>query len=302
MATERRLFLPEGSWSLDDASWSITDSETIHHLRTVQRLTAGDSVVAVDTLEQRAVRCTLINIDRKLLTLTPLEIVQAHSEKPSPKITLYASLTKEQAWDFTLQKAVELGVHAIQPMLTDHGVVHPKNAEAKQERWQRIAKEAALQCESVTIPTIHPLKTFDQCLSQISSLCTDSRIEEFQGKTNGLEGVNSSVHNRRTDYFNTEITDNRMNTMGRLHLSLVERSTQEREVSHLLPTLQTHNRYQTLSLFVGPEGGWSSNEKTRFFDDERIIPVHIGERILRAETACIAGITLAVHAMEGQTS
>jgi 16S rRNA (uracil1498-N3)-methyltransferase len=277
MPTERRLFLPDGAWSMEETSWHVDDADTLHHLRTVQRVKAGDTVIALDTRGQHAIRCRVEELDRKTLTLAPLAIHESPTST-LPQVTLYASLTKESAWDLTIQKAVELGVHAIQPMLTDYGVVHPKSPEAKRERWQRIAKEAALQSERLDIPTVHPLQTLETCLASLEQ-CQTSPPNSSAGASSF---VPSPEHRR-----------------GGKTLVLVERSQHEGGVPHLLQHLQTLSHYQTLNLWVGPEGGWSADERMTFFKDDRFTPVHIGAQILRAETASLAGLTLVLHAQEG---
>ena len=71
--------------------------------------------------------------------------------------------------DLIVQKTVELGVHRIVPLISERVVVKlssDKDAKKKQERWQRIAMEAAKQSGRGIIPSIHMPMTFKEAVSK----------------------------------------------------------------------------------------------------------------------------------------
>ena len=71
-------------------------------------------------------------------------------------LTLFACVTKGSRWDWTIEKATELGVTRIVPVISDRTIVRIPQAEraAKRERWMRIAEDAARQSDAKWLPEI----------------------------------------------------------------------------------------------------------------------------------------------------
>jgi len=159
MAKIYRLFLPtdfsESAFLNQDASWVIEDKATLHHVVTVQRLKVNQQVIAVHPTLERSRVCSVINLSKKTLELKPLDLLPV-AKTQLPEITLAMALVKEARWDWVLQKATELGVRTIQPLITEFTVVSPNNIEHKLDRWQAICQTAALQSEGLFIPTVLP--------------------------------------------------------------------------------------------------------------------------------------------------
>ena len=76
-----------------------------------------------------------------------------HSNK---SLTLFACVTKGSRWDWTIEKATELGVTRIVPVISERTIVRISKAEraAKRERWLRIAEDAARQSDAKWLPEI----------------------------------------------------------------------------------------------------------------------------------------------------
>ena len=89
---------------------------------------------------------------------SPLSATSQTSQTPrAPRtLTLFACVTKGSRWDWTLEKATELGVTRIVPVLSDRTIVRIPKAEraAKRERWMRIAEDAARQSDAKWLPEI----------------------------------------------------------------------------------------------------------------------------------------------------
>ena len=94
--------------------------------------------------------------------------------EPSVSVTLYQGLPKSDKMDSVVQKAVEMGVTRIVPMLTQRCVSRPdqKSAQKKVERWQKISFEAAKQCGRGILPPVSPLTDFSAALRQSASEST----------------------------------------------------------------------------------------------------------------------------------
>jgi 16S rRNA (uracil1498-N3)-methyltransferase len=244
----KRLFLPDNPspWTLESLH-SLDDADTLHHLLTVQRLKLTDTLACVDAQNQQVFHAEIEAIDKKSIVLKNAQAVDVPNTTPALKVTLYASLLKEHAWDVVLQKACELGVYAIQPVLSDFTVIKGGHGSNKQERWQRIVKDAALQCESLYIPHVYAPLAFQDALEQTPSTS----------------------------------------------FALVERH--DGSVKSLSHAMQGMNPQSQVGFWVGAEGGWSPAEKAALMSHPQIIPCHLGNRILRAETASVAGLTLLLH-------
>ena len=71
-------------------------------------------------------------------------------------LTLFACVTKGSRWDWTIEKATELGVTRIVPVISERTIVRIPKGEraAKRERWMRIAEDAARQSDAKWLPEI----------------------------------------------------------------------------------------------------------------------------------------------------
>lgn len=89
--------------------------------------------------------------------------------EPTLAVTLYQGLPKGDKMDWIIQKAVELGVTAVVPVATRRSVARLEGkADKKQERWQRIAAEAAGQCGRGILPSVERPLSWNQALSRLS--------------------------------------------------------------------------------------------------------------------------------------
>jgi 16S rRNA (uracil1498-N3)-methyltransferase len=83
-------------------------------------------------------------------------------EREAPRaVHLLAGITANERMDWLVEKATELGVASIQPLMTAHSVLRLKGerAEKKQAHWQAIAVSACEQCGRNRVPTLHPAQT-----------------------------------------------------------------------------------------------------------------------------------------------
>ncbi len=136
-----------------------------HHMLRVLRLAAGDQVVVVDPVGQAAVaRITQASDTEVFLSMeTMLE-----EEREAPiTIRLAQGLPKSDKMDFIVQKAVELGISEIIPMEADTSVVRYDAAKQqnRRERWQKIAAEAAKQCQRTIVPNVAAVQELAKLLA-----------------------------------------------------------------------------------------------------------------------------------------
>ena len=89
--------------------------------------------------------------------------------RPNDSLTLFACVTKGSRWDWTIEKATELGASRIVPVISDRTIVRIPKAEraAKRERWMRIAEDAARQSDAKWLPEIAEAVDFADVLALV---------------------------------------------------------------------------------------------------------------------------------------
>jgi 16S rRNA (uracil1498-N3)-methyltransferase len=213
----------------------------LRHLRQSLRLQTGEQLTVTDDRGTRY-RAEISEITSGALIGRILDTIPA-PPKTARSIVLAQSLLKGEKMDWVIQKATELGVDRIVPILAAHSVVRPRTdrIEHQLSRWQRIAHEAAQQSERWSVPIIDEPATVSQLLS--ASKKASSKI------------------------------------------LLAERSD-----GASLTSLPLHGNGD-MWLLIGPEGGWDEVE-LREMRQEGFLAVTLGPRILRAETAAIAALSV----------
>ena len=129
-----------------------------HYLGTVMRRRAGDSVLLFNGSDGEW-QARIVDLGRR----TPHCIAeqQVRPQADEPDLWLAFALLKRTAADLVVQKATELGVSALWPVVTDHTNAERMNAT----RLHAIAVEAAEQSERLTVPTLHPPRTLAALLA-----------------------------------------------------------------------------------------------------------------------------------------
>src|SRR4051812_10580393 len=145
--TRRRFYAPPESFAEEGVV--VLSAEESRHLRDVLRLRAGEEVYVFDG-EGREFAC-VVRGEGGRGRLVSLE-VRGRAEPPSPEspleLTLAVALLKGEKFDLVVQKATELGVTRVVPVLSARADVRPRDARATErrgERWRRRALEAPKQ-------------------------------------------------------------------------------------------------------------------------------------------------------------
>jgi 16S rRNA (uracil1498-N3)-methyltransferase len=130
----------------------LADQEA-HHALHVLRLRTGDKVTVLDG-DGRQFVCEVAAHDRETLSLAVLE--EHLAPAPLAKITLLQALPKGKAMESIVQKATELGVSRIVPLLSERVVTRLDQEDAghKREKLQAVAIEAIKQCGSPWLPLV----------------------------------------------------------------------------------------------------------------------------------------------------
>jgi 16S rRNA (uracil1498-N3)-methyltransferase len=168
--------------SINDGEAVISGDEARHMIE-VMRLKSGDDVVVFDD-EGSEYRGIVKNTDRKKMILTvSINDVNCFPPEKSPRITLAQAIPKKAKMDLIVEKATELGVHRIIPMITERTIVRPdrKNSNKVTERWKRIALETSKQCGRRRTPEISGIAFFREVIGTVKDYdlsllaCLDER-------------------------------------------------------------------------------------------------------------------------------
>lgn len=164
MSSIPRIFVPEGS--IQNNTVRITGSDAFH-LQKVLRLGVGDSILVCDMFRTEY-DGVIQTMSADGLTVSLSEGRKNSSEFPF-EVTLFQAIPKGDKFDTIVQKAVELGVTSIVPVLCERCVSRPdeKSFLKKLERYKKIAASAASQCGRGFIPKIAPQVSFAQALESI---------------------------------------------------------------------------------------------------------------------------------------
>ena len=213
----------------------------------VLRLQPGDSITlfngdASSDILGGEFEATVIRMGRSDVGVR-IGLHHAIEREAARPVHLAVGMPANERMDWLVEKATELGVASIQPLITERSVLRlsGERADRKQAHWQSIAVAACEQCGRNRVPMIHPVTSFASWL-----------------KT------------RRSGYAYL--------------LSLREGSVPVREaLGNALPDATT--------FLSGPEGGLSDNEEQAAIASG-FACVSLGPRVLRAETAALAALTL----------
>lgn len=242
-ATPRLYVAPD----LDEGLEISLDGDQAHYLARVLRLGVGDAVRIFNGRDgefDASLAATAKNTARLKVG------ARTRRQQASPDLWLLFAPLKKTRTDFVVEKATELGVSEIRPVLTER-----TDADTvRTDRLQRIAVEAAEQTERLDVPPVREAMKLDQALG----------------------GWDAS----RALIYADEAGDDDGKPWG-------GQSGRAKPLSEVLSDTGTR-----AAVLVGPEGGFSASERQRLRSFPFVRPVSLGPRILRAETAAVAALTL----------
>lgn len=155
-------------------------------MRSVLRVTIGDETCLLDGHGHKRF-ATIADISK-----TGVVCALRGSVETLPRalvnITLFQCLAKPARMDWLIEKAVELGVSTIVPIVSSRTVVRIASGE-KQDRWQRISESALRQCGSGWLPKIEPVVKWDAALERMQHFEGSIFVGALSGNTRPLGDV-----------------------------------------------------------------------------------------------------------------
>lgn len=179
----------------------ILDGEEARHIAKSLRMKVGDMLTVTDGGGEDY-GCLITQITKDTVTLEVC-YKQANGSEPSCKVTIYQGVPKSTKAEDIIQKCVELGVYRIVPTLTKRSVSRPdeKSASKKNQRYKKIALEAAQQSGRGIIPEISPQTTLKQALAEDSA---NKKIVFYEGGGDKLKDIISPDDDKVSIYIGPE--------------------------------------------------------------------------------------------------
>ena len=143
---------------------TINDSENYRHIARALRARIGENLLLIDEAQ--------IQYETKIVEINSSEIIceieQSYSSKRDLDFDLYLAQSplRSDAQLTIMEKATELGVRGVYPVITDNCALNKSVLEKKREKWQKVMYEASKQCERAKVPNCFDLTTLDEVLSK----------------------------------------------------------------------------------------------------------------------------------------
>jgi 16S rRNA (uracil1498-N3)-methyltransferase len=222
-----------------------------HQINRVLRLKAGQRLVLLDGHGREF----LVTLDEVRSSQVSGMVADVLSSRPEPllQVTLYQALVPRDRFETVLQKGTEVGITRFVPTWCERSIVPGGDAvdEKRLERWRRIVTEAAEQCERGTVPYVAAPLRFTEAVAQAAGAGPVLVAWEREDARSVRAGLQQTFAQSRSPH---------------------------------PPTPSAAREGRSMSLFVGPEGGFTDQEIAAA-TDAGALTVSLGPRILRTETA-----------------
>jgi len=152
------------NYNLNQPRILITEKELVHQIKNVLRLKLGGFFVLANGKKEETV-ARIEKIDKKAIEVSLGEIVLNKNE-PEIQSHLFCAVLKKENFELVVEKATEIGIKTITPIITDRTIKQRLNCE----RLQKIAKEAAEQSGRGIIPKINEIMTLAEAVSEAKKL------------------------------------------------------------------------------------------------------------------------------------
>lgn len=229
----QRLFVPH---DLTEGGTIETAAEQAHYLANVLRMEAGAELLVFNGRDGEWLARIAERGKKKMLLQA---VRQTRPQPPAPGLLYCFSPLKQGRLDYVVQKAVEMGAGALQPVLTRHTQVSKPGGD----RLMANIVEAAEQCGVLAVPELRETVKLERLLGDWPPA-------------------------RRLIFCDEDSAAN-----------------------NPLPALQAIEERQ-LGLLVGPEGGFSEDERRMLRALPFVTAIPLGPRILRADTAAVAALAV----------
>jgi len=240
--------------------WVSFPKEMTHQLYHVLRLQPGAALVVLDN-QGRQFQVELEQVAPNTASGRIVSCSAAEGE-PWVRLALFVCLAQREKFEWILQKCTEAGAASFTPVISSRSRVQDaEEVDRKLVRWEKIVREAAEQCERGRVPELNQALSFNEACRQAVQ---DHRLALIPWE--GERFLSAPISLRQA-------------------------------LSGLPERSESSSRIPQVALIIGPEGGFS-DEEVLFARQLGILPVSLGPRILRIETAAIIATAIVVEAAD----
>ncbi|MCT4598780.1 MAG: 16S rRNA (uracil(1498)-N(3))-methyltransferase [Vallitalea sp.] len=156
--------------------------DDVKHIKNVLRMNKEDEIIICDG-HGSDYYCIINTINSHSINTSILSKTNSDTELKT-KIYLFQGLPKQGKMELIVQKAVELGVYEIIPVITERSIVkiNKQNGEKKLARWNKVAESAAKQSKRGIIPKVNEIMNYEDALKYASKI--DSTIIPYENARN----------------------------------------------------------------------------------------------------------------------
>ncbi len=226
-------------------------AEVAHRVAHVLRMVPGERLRLFDG-SGREIEAEIVAARGREVVVAP--IAELPPEPPVPVIHLYPALIRPHRFEWLLEKATELGVACVQPLVSERCQVRAAAFGAgKAARWRRIMVEAAEQCGRRDVPALASPLPWSAALAQARGLL----LLPWEGEREAAPALGAALRAAEPDVGSARCP---------------------------------------VAIFIGPEGGFSAAEVAAA-QARGALTVSLGPHVLRAETAAVAALAIALDAL-----
>jgi 16S rRNA (uracil1498-N3)-methyltransferase len=262
----------------------VLSSEESHHLARVLRVGAGQELTLFDGEGTRA-EGVVDSVTKKEVTVRILS--RETVPPPAVEITLIQAICKPDRFELILQKATELGVRRIQPVVTENASLPAGKIDKMIERGEAIIRNAAQQCGAAWLPEFRRLEKLSTVFPTIGN-CRAGRSKTIPVPQNFDVFFIGSLHPNAKP-FKEAFEQLRAGCGSAGGIALPENTAPEGGARP--PGEPSALR---VALLIGPEGDFTKEEVDAAVA-AGAIPVTFGKQILRTETAAIFGLSVLAY-------
>lgn len=234
--------------TVSDGIITISEKNDYNHIAKSLRSKIGEKLLLIDENQIQYEG----KIDKITSKTIEVKILKSYKSNRTLGFELYLAQSplRSDAQTLVVEKATELGIKRLYPILTDNCALNKTIIEKKIPKWQKTMFEASKQCERADIPTCIELYSMQKLIETV----TFDRV-----------------------------------------LAFTERSAEFKMKSYLKENPVLKN--EKILVIIGPEGGFSEKE-FKYFKDNKITTLSLGDLILKAETAVITALGNIIYEYE----
>ena len=247
-------------------------ADQANYLLNVLRLQAGDSVLVFNGRdgEWRA----RVEVPRKRVCALAIE-TQVRAQEDGPDIDYLFAPLKRSRLDYMVQKATELGVARLRPVITRRTIAERVNLE----RMRANVVEAAEQCGTLRVPEVMEPVKLERALEGWEAARRLVFCDEAAAVGNPIEALRRGVRPSGSDTMPSPVSSG----------GPLSSAAKVSDPEGLTPVL---------AVLIGPEGGFDPAERELLMQQPFTVAISLGPRIMRADTAAVAALAL-VNAVAG---